>query len=327
MGGRSCLVAALAVAFLLVVAFAGKSSAQLSTNFYSKSCPKLLTTVRSAVKSAVAKERRMAASLLRLHFHDCFVNGCDGSILLDDTPTFTGEQTARPNNRSVRGFEVVDDIKSKIEKVCPGIVSCADILAIAARDSTVLVKGPNWKVRLGRRDSKTASLAAANSGVIPPPTATLNELITRFQARGLSAKDMVALSGSHTIGQARCVTFRARIYNETNINSNFARTRQERCPSAANSGDDRLAPLDVKTAAFFDNKYYKNLLIQKGLLHSDQILFDGGSTDSLIRSYSKNPKAFAADFAAAMIKMGNIDPLTGSQGEIRKKCGRPNSSS
>ncbi|CAI0399527.1 unnamed protein product [Linum tenue] len=324
MGAHSCL---LAVALLLVVAFAGKSSAQLSTNFYSKSCPKLLTTVRSAVKSAVSRERRMAASLLRLHFHDCFVNGCDGSILLDDTPTFTGEQTARPNNRSVRGFEVIDDIKSKVEKVCPGIVSCADILAIAARDSTVLVKGPNWKVRLGRRDSKTASLAAANSGVIPPPTATLNELITRFQARGLSAKDMVALSGSHTIGQARCVTFRARIYNETNINSNFARTRQERCPSAANSGDDRLAPLDVKTAAFFDNKYYKNLVKQKGLLHSDQILFDGGSADSLVRSYSKNPKAFAADFAAAMIKMGNIDPLTGSQGEIRKKCGRPNSSS
>ncbi|CAI0399528.1 unnamed protein product [Linum tenue] len=316
MGAHSCL---LAVALLLVVAFAGKSSAQLSTNFYSKSCPKLLTTVRSAVKSAVSRERRMAASLLRLHFHDCFVNGCDGSILLDDTPTFTGEQTARPNNRSVRGFEVIDDIKSKVEKVCPGIVSCADILAIAARDSTVLVKGPNWKVRLGRRDSKTASLAAANSGVIPPPTATLNELITRFQARGLSAKDMVALSGSHTIGQARCVT--------TNINSNFARTRQERCPSAANSGDDRLAPLDVKTAAFFDNKYYKNLVKQKGLLHSDQILFDGGSADSLVRSYSKNPKAFAADFAAAMIKMGNIDPLTGSQGEIRKKCGRPNSSS
>ncbi|CAI0399524.1 unnamed protein product [Linum tenue] len=301
MGAHSCL---LAVALLLVVAFAGKSSAQLSTNFYSKSCPKLLTTVRSAVKSAVSRERRMAASLLRLHFHDCFVN------VINSVSLYFGEQTARPNNRSVRGFEVIDDIKSKVEKVCPGIVSCADILAIAARDSTVLVKGPNWKVRLGRRD-----------------TATLNELITRFQARGLSAKDMVALSGSHTIGQARCVTFRARIYNETNINSNFARTRQERCPSAANSGDDRLAPLDVKTAAFFDNKYYKNLVKQKGLLHSDQILFDGGSADSLVRSYSKNPKAFAADFAAAMIKMGNIDPLTGSQGEIRKKCGRPNSSS
>ncbi|CAN0901741.1 Peroxidase 4 [Linum grandiflorum] len=319
---RSSLVA-IAVAFLVVL-FAGECSAQLSTNFYSKRCPNLMKTVRSAVQSAVSKETRMAASLIRLHFHDCFVNGCDGSILLEDTASFTGEQTARPNAGSVRGFNVIKDIKSKVEKVCPGVVSCADILAIAARDSTAIAGGKSWKVRLGRRDSKTASLAAANSGVIPPPTATLNQLITRFQARGLSAKDMVVLSGSHTIGQARCVTFRNRIYNETNIDASFARGRRQNCPRAQNSGDNNLAPFDVTTPNVFDNNYYKNLIQQKGLLHSDQILFNGGSTDSLVRSYSRNPKAFATDFAAAMIKMGNISPLTGSRGEIRKICSRPN---
>ena len=65
--------------------------------------------------------------------------GCDGSVLLDDTPTFTGEKTAAPNNGSIRGFEVVDEIKSEIEKECPGVVSCADILAIVARDSVKIV--------------------------------------------------------------------------------------------------------------------------------------------------------------------------------------------
>ena len=60
-------------------------------------------------------------------------------MLLDDTASFQGEKMAKPNNASVRGFEVIDAIKSAVEKVCPGVVSCADILAIAARDSVVIV--------------------------------------------------------------------------------------------------------------------------------------------------------------------------------------------
>ncbi|XP_076929258.1 peroxidase 4-like [Bidens hawaiensis] len=300
------------------------SSAQLTPYFYSKSCPKVFDAVGSVVRDVVAKEKRMGASLLRLHFHDCFVNGCDGSILLDDTSSFRGEKTAGPNANSVRGFNVIDDVKKKVEGVCPGVVSCADILAISALESVLALGGPEWTVKLGRRDSKSASFSAANSGVIPPPTSTLNNLINRFQAVGLSAKDMVALSGSHTIGQARCTTFRARVYNESNIDANFAKSRQANCPSRSGSGDNNIAPLDLKTPTYFDNNYYGNLISQKGLLHSDQILHNGGSTDSLVEQYNKNPESFFKDFAAAMVKMGDIRPLTGSNGEIRKNCRVPN---
>lgn len=302
----------------------GVVSAQLSTNFYSKSCPNLLPTVRSAVQSAISKETRMGASLLRLHFHDCFVNGCDGSLLLDDTSSFIGEKRAAPNFRSARGFEVVDNIKSAVEKACPGVVSCADILAITARDSVQILGGPSWNVKLGRRDSRTASQAAANNS-IPPPTSSLSALISSFSAAGLSAKDMVALSGSHTIGQARCTSFRARIYNETsNLDASFATSRRSNCPRATGTGDDNLAPLDLQSPTTFNNDYYKNLINQKGLLHSDQQLFNGGSADSNVRQYSSNPRLFSSDFAAAMIKMGDNKPLTGSSGEIRKNCRRPN---
>jgi len=58
---------------------------------------------------------------------------------LDDTSSFRGEKTAGPNANSLRGFDVIDKIKSEVEKLCPNTVSCADILAVAARDSVVAV--------------------------------------------------------------------------------------------------------------------------------------------------------------------------------------------
>ncbi|VAI30256.1 unnamed protein product [Triticum turgidum subsp. durum] len=289
---------------LLVVMAAGGASAQLSTGFYSSSCPGALGTVASVVQSAVAKEPRMGASILRLFFHDCFVQGCDGSLLLDDTASFQGEKTAMPNNGSVRGFEVIDAIKVAVENICPGVVSCADVLAIAARDSVVALGGPNWAVKVGRRDSTTASFSGANNN-IPPPTSGLANLTSLFAAQGLSQKDMVALSGSHTIGQARCTNFRAHIYNETDI-------------------DNNLAPLDLQTPTAFENNYYKNLVAKKGLLHSDQEVFNGGATDPLVQYYVSSQSAFFADFVAGMIKMGDISPLTRNNGEIRKNCRKSN---
>lgn len=67
------------------------------------------------------------------------LQGCDASILLDNSGNIISEKGSNPNRNSARGFEVIDEIKSALEKQCPHTVSCADILAIAARDSTVLV--------------------------------------------------------------------------------------------------------------------------------------------------------------------------------------------
>uniref|UniRef100_A0A453APL6 Plant heme peroxidase family profile domain-containing protein n=1 Tax=Aegilops tauschii subsp. strangulata TaxID=200361 RepID=A0A453APL6_AEGTS len=145
--------------------------------------------------AAVRSEPRMGASLLRLHFHDCFVQGCDASVLLSDTATFTGEQGAAPNARSIRGMNVIDNIKAQVEAVCRQTVSCADILAVAARDSVVALGGPTWTVLLGRRDSTTASKTNAEND-LPPPTFDLQNLTTLFGNKQLSMTDMVALSGT-----------------------------------------------------------------------------------------------------------------------------------
>ncbi|CAN1262805.1 Lignin-forming anionic peroxidase [Linum perenne] len=278
------------ISFSLLLSSPLLTNAQLSTNFYDSTCPNALSIIRSRIRTAVQRERRMAASLIRLHFHDCFVQG-------DDTSSITGEKTARPNMNSIRGYSVIDDAKSQVESQCPGIVSCADIVAVAARDASEAVGGPTWSVNLGRRDSTSA-----------------NRMVQLFDNKGLSARDMVALSGSHTIGQARCVTFRGRIYgNAYDIDANFASTRRR-------NGDGNLAAMDLVTPNSFDNNYFRNLMQRRGLLQSDQVLFSGGSTDGIVQEYSRNPRLFTSDFAAAMVRMGDIEPLTGTRGEIRRVC-------
>ncbi|KAH6826063.1 Peroxidase superfamily protein [Perilla frutescens var. hirtella] len=312
-------------AIFIVLTLNVACDAQLSSTFYDSTCPNALSTIRTSIRQAVSRERRMAASLIRLHFHDCFVQGCDASILLDDTvnPPFTGEQTALQNNNSARGFEVVEAAKRAVEEICPGVVSCADILAVAARDASAAVGGPSWTVRLGRRDSDTASRDLAESN-LPRFTDPLATLISNFGDKGLNQRDMVALSGSHTLGQARCVTFRGRIYGNDSIDAGFASTRRRQCPQTNGDGDGNLAPLDLVTPNSFDNNYFRNLQQRRGLLASDQVLFSGGSTDSIVQDYINNPRTFASDFAAAMIKMGDISPTTGGNGIIRRVCGSIN---
>jgi peroxidase len=132
-------------------------------------------------------------------------------------------------------------------------------------------------------------------------------------------------AGSHTIGRARCVSFRTRIYNEpSTIDSSFAKALQRKCQRVNGVNDNELAPLDIRTSTHFDIQYYKNLLNKKGLLHSDQELYNGTSADSRVKKYAANTTRFFKDFARAMVKMGKIKPLTGSKGEIRINCRKPN---
>ncbi|GLT98970.1 hypothetical protein SLE2022_164410 [Rubroshorea leprosula] len=293
----------------------------LEFNIYQNSCPDAESVIFSQVQNAISVDPRMAASLLRLHFHDCFVNGCDGSVLLDDTTDFVGEKTAPPNLNSLRGFEVIDAIKSELESVCPETVSCADILAIVARDSVVLSGGPSWEVPMGRRDGLTASKDAATNN-IPGPNSSVSTLVAKFQNVGLSLNDMVALSGAHTMGKARCSTFSARLQGTgsgPDVNVDFIQSLQQLC-SESGSGT-ALAHLDLVTPATFDNQYYVNLLSGEGLLPSDQALVtDDDGTRQLVLTYAEDPLAFFEDFRNSVVKMGSLVSPTGNDGQIRRNC-------
>uniref|UniRef100_A0A5B7BYN4 Peroxidase n=1 Tax=Davidia involucrata TaxID=16924 RepID=A0A5B7BYN4_DAVIN len=298
---------------------------QLDYKFYDNTCPDLTKIVRYSVLSAIANDTRMAASLLRLHFHDCFVNGCDGSVLLDDNSTFKGEKNASPNRNSARGFEVIDMIKANVEKACPSTVSCADILTLAAREAVYLTGGPSWYLPLGRRDGLTASESGA-SKEIPSPFDPLENITAKFTSKGLDKKDVVVLSGAHTIGFAQCFTFKARLFNfdgsgnpDPTLESSLLSNLQSACPNQVDS-DTNLAPLDPVSSTKFDNIYFKNIANNSGILQSDQALMGDNTTAAMVINYSKFPFLFLKDFGASMVKLSSVGVLTGQDGQIRKNC-------
>ncbi|KAF3949137.1 hypothetical protein CMV_024951 [Castanea mollissima] len=181
-------------------------------------------------------------------------------------------------------------------------------------------------VSLGRRDSRVSREDEPNHN-LPLPTFNAQQLEERFAQKGLGLDEMVTLSGAHSIGRSHCSSFSNRLYNfgETNpqdpsIDPIFARDLKTKCPQNANNGNDPTVPLDVLTPYRLDNKYYKNLKNHHGLLTSDQSLLSSTSTAEIVRNNARHGQAWAYKFGAAMIKMGYIDVLTGSQGEIRKNC-------
>ncbi|KAK1577915.1 hypothetical protein Q3G72_025943 [Acer saccharum] len=403
---HSLLAALFCAAFLQGSLYA---QAQLTPDFYSQSCPNVTNIISDILVDAFTSDIRIGASFIRLHFHDCFVNGCDGSLLLDNSAAIVSEKEAPPNNNSVRGFDVVDRMKAALESVCPGVVSCADILTIASERSVCLSGGPEWEVPLGRRDSL---LSGGLDIVMPAFFDPLDELKRKFILVGLNNNtDLVALSGSvlgglchrwwwlkrrlpggrygvvvaaawcvaveqwsgggcclvlaveqwsgggcnngrsglclgcwqswvveekgsgaHTFGRAQCLTFIDRLYNfngtgesDPTLDATFARTLRRLCPIPTDGNTTVftiLTNLDQNTTDAFDNRYFTNLQSNRGLLQSDQELFStpGADTIEIVNNFASNQTAFFESFVVSMIRMGNLRPLTGNEGEIRLNC-------
>ncbi|CAI0439308.1 unnamed protein product [Linum tenue] len=266
-----------------------------------------------------------------MHFHDCFVQGCDGSVLISGTGT---ERTAIPN-LSLNGFTVVDDAKAQLEAACPGVVSCADILALAARDAVVLVyfaNGPTWAVPTGRRDG-TVSRAQDALDNLPGPSDSVESQIQKFTDRNLSVQDLVTLTGGHTLGTASCATFNDRLFNyqgtggpDPSIAADFLPTLRSACPQN-NNGAARVA-MDTGSQNEFDTSYYTNIRNGRGVLESDQRLWTDNRTGPFVGRFlglGGGPNLnFNAEFGQAMVRMGNVGVRTGTDGEIRRVCSAVN---
>ncbi|CAH8391932.1 unnamed protein product [Eruca vesicaria subsp. sativa] len=297
---------------------------QLSLSYYDKICPDFEKIVATKVREWTKKDSSLGPALLRLLFHDCGVTGCDASVLLDHE----GSERRSPASKNLRGFELIDDIKSEIEKSCPDLVSCADILTAASRYATLQLGGPYWPNAYGRRDSTDSY--ARDVEKVPSGHRDITGLLETFQSYGLNVLDLVVLSGAHTVGKAYCGTIQSRIYNfngthgtDPSIDSKYADFLRRKCRLASET-----VYLDAVTPVKFDNQYYINLQNNMGVLTTDQELVKDPRTAPLVKAFAEQPPhMFRQQFAVSMAKLVNVGVITGEDrvGVIRKVCSKSNS--
>lgn len=295
----------------------------LSMDYYIMTCPFADGIVRDNVDRALQSDPALAAGLIRMCFHDCFIQGCDASILIDSTKDNTAEKDS-PANLSLRGYELIDDIKEQLERQCPGVVSCADIVAMAATTAVFFTGGPYYDIPKGRKDGRRSKIEDTIN--LPAPSLNSSELIKMFGQHGFTAQEMVALSGAHTLGVARCSSFKQRLSNfdsthdvDPSIDAQFVKTLSKTC----SAGDNAEQPFD-STRNTFDNDYYNQLQRKAGVLFSDQTLFVSPRTKPIVSGYALNQAMFFLDFQQAMLKMTLLDVKDGSKGEVRANCRKIN---
>ncbi|KAI3878115.1 hypothetical protein MKX03_003435 [Papaver bracteatum] len=319
------------LAILVLFGLLSSAFAQLKTGFYSRSCPKAEKIVLDYVNEHVPHAPTLAATFIRMHFHDCFVRGCDGSVLLNRTSSNNPVEKEAPPNLTLQGFDFIDRVKALLETECPQTVSCADVIALVARDAVAITGGPSWKVPTGRRDGFVSNQDEATNQ-IPAPSDNFTELRTSFANKGLNVKDLVLLSGAHTIGITHCNEFSNRLYNFTgkgdqdpSLDSEYATNlKNKKCKTITDN--TTLVEMDPGSFRTFDLSYFKNLVKRRGLFSSDAALI----TDSTSLSYvaelvNGNLSKFFKEFAKSMEKMGKVGVKVGTAGEIRKLCAVVNS--
>nr|ACN97181.1 peroxidase [Populus trichocarpa]AHL39145.1 class III peroxidase [Populus trichocarpa] len=309
---------------LLLQFYSGKS--ELQFNYYAQSCPRAEEIIKEQVIKLYNKHGNTAVSWVRNLFHDCIVKSCDASLLLE---TVNGIESEKASQRSLgmRNFKYVNTIKAALESECPVTVSCADIVALSARDGIVMLGGPRVEMKTGRRDS-TESYGAVVEDFIPNHNDSISLVLSRFQSIGVDVEGTVALLGSHSVGRVHCVNLVHRIYPtvDPTMDPDYAEYLKGRCPTPDPDPQAVLyARNDRETPMILDNYYYKNLLGHKGLLMVDQQLTSDPLTSPYVEKMAADNGYFHDQFSRAVVLLSENNPLTGNQGEIRKDCRYVNS--
>ncbi|CAN4109619.1 unnamed protein product [Withania somnifera] len=285
--------------FLVLLLHIHYAKSDLKLNHYLESCPRAEEIIKDQVTKLYHKHGNTAVSWIRNLFHDCMVKSCDASILLDTTKEQKSEKTSE-RNFGMRNFKYIETIKEALESECPNTVSCADIVALSARDGIVMLGGPHIEMKTGRRDSKESYLAEVEN-FIPNHNDSMLLVLSRFKSVGVDAQGTVALLGAHSVGRVHCVNIVHVLYPTVDPTldhdyANYLKTRFRR--------NDRETPM------VWDNLYYKNILSNKGLLIVDQQLVYDPTTYPFVEKFAASNSYFHSQFGKALIILSENNPLT-----------------
>lgn len=136
-------------------------------------------------------------------------------------------------------------------------------------------------------------------------------------------------AGGHAIGNSHCFSFEKRLHHhydgrggsDATLDANYKVELLRQC----RAGNNTVVEMVAGSSTTFDTEYYGLVSKQRGLFHSDEALLEDEVTRGYVYSRKRLPELiFFADFGVSMVKMGRAGVVTGSSGEIRKKCGLVN---
>ncbi|KAI3687912.1 hypothetical protein L1987_81615 [Smallanthus sonchifolius] len=250
-----------------------------------------------------------------------FILSCDESILLESINGIESEKIST-RNMGMRNFKYINTIKDTLERSCPMTVSCADLVALSARDGVVLLGGPHIEMKTGRKDSKESHLAEIDE-FLPNHNDSMMYVLSRFQSVGIDVEGTVALLGAHSVGRVHCANIVDRLYPtvDPTLDANYAKYLKGRCPhSQPDPKDVEYARNDLKTPMTLDNNYYKNIMNNKGLLLVDQQLVSSPVTSSFVENMAADNDYFHEQFSKALLTLSENNPLSETDGEVRRDC-------
>eukprot|EP00245_Coleochaete_scutata_P007179 TRINITY_DN22291_c0_g1_i1.p1 TRINITY_DN22291_c0_g1~~TRINITY_DN22291_c0_g1_i1.p1 ORF type:complete len:355 (-),score=60.74 TRINITY_DN22291_c0_g1_i1:535-1599(-) len=256
----------------LAVPFPGSVPAVLNPGKYGspaeqEALRQLVHGVLDPIIDTDPSRRGNAGALLRLAFHDAFTRdesggGANGSIRFE---------TRRKPNTSLPAimWQKLNQASAVINKTRSVPLSNADLYMLAGAQAVEKTGGPKIVVPLGRTDSLTVD----PDNLLPERRSGVDELRKGFRVVNFTDKDLVALSGGHTLGLSRGVF-----------------------PGRA---------LD-NTPAKFDNTYFKQVKEKAAVFASDNNLMKDKGTLDYVTQFADDQQAFFDAFTEAYIKMSLI---------------------